>query len=257
MPGMEKHRSRIRRLPCSDTLSASLAFYAPGSRQELHQHDYTQISFLLSGEMLERHRGRDWTPPGAGVGVKPAGLPHDNLWGPEGVLIFSAKLAGAASGDFEATEPGWAACPGQHLVAPLVRACLDAPDRCGLEEALVDLLALPMDDGRRLNSPPPFLEQARQAIREQPDSVRIAEAARLAGLHRVRFSTLFRHHYGIPPSLYRLRALTARAVGDIARGRASLSHIAHDCGFSDQSHLTRWVKRATGLSPKRLRALLA
>lgn len=254
---MEKHRSRLRHLPCSDTMSASLAFYAPESRQALHQHDYTQISFLLSGEMLERHRGRDWTPPGAGVGVKPAGLPHENKWGPAGVLIFSAKLADAASGDFQATEPGWAACPAQPLVAPLVRACLDAADRCGLEEALVDLLALPMRQGGSLGSPPPRLEQARQAILEQPDAMRIAEAARLAGLHRVRFSTLFRHHYGIPPSLYRLRALTARAVGDIALSTASLTYVAHDCGFSDQSHLTRSVKRATGLSPKRLRALLA
>lgn len=244
-------------LPCSDRLSASLAFYPPGTRQSQHAHDYTQVSFLLSGEMLERHRGIDWTPPGFGVGVKPAGLVHENAWGPSGVLIFSAKLLGNFARELAATEPGWSGRTFEPSVAALVSACLRASTGERREEVLLDLLALQGEPLRRGLEPPPALEQARQAIMEEPHSVRIAEAAELAGMHRVRFSLLFKEHYGLAPSLYRLRALTARAVQHIAAGTGAMAEVAHDVGFSDQAHMTRSVKRATGLTPGRLRSLFA
>jgi AraC-like DNA-binding protein len=191
------------------------------------------------------------------VGVKPAGLSHTNLWGSCGLLVFTAKLSEESAGYFRATEPGWTASKFDPAVTALVRACLAASSAKRREEAVVDLLALRTPSLISAGTPPVSLDYARQAIMEEPQTITIVEAAEIAGLHRVRFSMLFREYYGIAPSLYRLRALTARAIRDIAEGEEGLSGIAHRVGFSDQAHMTRSVQRTAGLSPGRLRSLIS
>lgn len=42
----------------------------------------------------------------------------------------------------------------------------------------------------------------------------------------------------------------------VAEKGASLAEIAHDAGFSDQSHMGRTVRRATGYSPAKLNHLI-
>lgn len=247
-------RHREVTLPCTGGLSASLAYYKPGTHMGEHSHDHAQVSFLLSGDMLERHRGHDWSPPGFGSGVKPAGLRHENFSGPSGILVFTAGLPESWEAALGAAEPGWTAGRFDPAVIALVRTWLSAQTPQRREEAVVDLLALRPPRIERQSTPPARLDHARQALSEEP-GITIADAAKLAGLHRVRFSLLFREHYGLAPSLYRHRALTARAVREIAGGREDLGGIAHRLGFSDQAHMTRAVQRVTGLSPGRLRLL--
>jgi AraC-like DNA-binding protein len=253
---MDRQRNQEIDLPCSSGLLSSLAYYAPGTQMGRHTHDHTQVSFLLSGETLERHGCHEWTPPGFGVGIKPASLVHENLSGPSGVLVFTAGLPENTEKAFDATEPGWCSGRFDPAVTALVRAWLDAPTPERREDVVVDLLALKKPPPGRRGTPPARLEHARQALVEAPHAITIVQAAELAGLHRVRFSMLFREYYGLAPSLYRLRALTARAIREIAGGAEDLSDIAYRIGFSDQAHMTRSVQRATGLSPGRLRSRL-
>ncbi|HYF53246.1 MAG TPA: AraC family transcriptional regulator [Salinarimonas sp.] len=209
--------------------------------------------------MLERHQRREWTPPGASIGLKPAGLQHENRWGRDGVLIFSLKLRDAGWEElFPTDEPGWSATGDTYLGPALFGRLAQAPDAARRQETIFDLLALPLiRKERSRTSVPAWLSRAREAIRDEPEIVRIDAAAREAGVHRVRFTALFKAAFGLPPSLYRHRVMTARAIARIAGGTGPLTRVAHETGFADQSHLTRSVSRSTGLSPSRLRALLA
>lgn len=247
--------NRVRALPCSPGLSAALSFYPDGA-QHRHAHDFGQVSFLLSGQMLERHGAREWTSSGPTMGVKQAGMAHENRWGTEGVLIFSVNLTGEELAMLPATEPGWFGLEPSAPTGALVRACIEAPDAPRREEAIADMLALPLLPSAPRGSPPGWLRRAHEAIRDDAGTIRIDSAAAKAGVHRVRFSALFRHYYGMPPSLYRQRVMTAQAIARIAGSRMPLTAIAYEAGFSDQAHLTRSVSRAIGMGPKRLRALL-
>jgi AraC family transcriptional regulator len=252
---MNIQHNREIELPCSGGLSTFLAYYGPGTHIGVHAHNHVQVSFLLSGEMLERHRDAEWRPPGFGVSTKPPGLMHEDFAGPSGMLIFTVGLEESSDAAVAASEPGWSVGQFDPAVTALVRAWLQAGTAQAREESAIDLLALKTPPAARRGAPPTGLEHARQAIMEEPDAITMAEAAEVAGLHRVRFSTLFREYYGLAPSLYRLRALTARAIRDIAGGTEELTDIAYRVGFSDQAHMTRSVQRTTGLSPGRLRSL--
>lgn len=74
------------------------------------------------------------------------------------------------------------------------------------------------------------------------------DLARAAGRSRFQVYRLFRERYGLPPSAY-LRQLRLRAARrELAAGRPP-AVVAATTGFADQAHLTRWFRRAYGVSP--------
>lgn len=254
---IHRDQSSVLKLPCTDDIRLSLAHYRPAGVQPRHSHPFTQISFLLSGELFERHRRSQWAPTGCAFGRKPAGTPHENRWGNEGALIFSIELYG---GELEATEaqgePGWSAMKPQPLLPGLVRACILSPGALR-EEAMWDLLACRHRQSPPASGPPLWLTRAREAIRDDPGHVTIDQVARLAGVHRAHFSATFRNYYGIPPSVFRRNVLVGRAINEAVCARGSLTRVAYEVGFSDQSHMSRLVRAVVGIGPLSLRKYLA
>ena len=66
----------------------------------------------------------------------------------------------------------------------------------------------------------------------------LAELAALVGLSRYQLLRRFERIYGMTPFAWQRQLRTERARALITCGR-SLSDVAADCGFSDQSHMTR------------------
>jgi AraC-like DNA-binding protein len=88
-------------------------------------------------------------------------------------------------------------------------------------------------------------------------SAGIGEWAERNGLARETVSRGFVAAYGVQPSALRAELRTREAWLRITRGSDCLSRIAADTGFADQAHMTRWIRRVTGCSPRawRLRQL--
>ena len=63
----------------------------------------------------------------------------------------------------------------------------------------------------------------------------------------------FAKHSELPPAVVwrRIRLLQAKLL--LQNSRFSVSGIAHECGFADGSHLTRWFKRVFGETPSEFR----
>ncbi|HTU70166.1 MAG TPA: helix-turn-helix domain-containing protein [Candidatus Baltobacteraceae bacterium] len=85
----------------------------------------------------------------------------------------------------------------------------------------------------------------------------LREAATLAGVHQTHFSREFRRYIRMTPSGFRSRARVRRASELLLSTSTPLARIAQECGFSDQSHLTRAFGAALGLSPAAYRRTFA
>jgi len=79
-------------------------------------------------------------------------------------------------------------------------------------------------------------------------AVSLDELAGAAGLSKFHLLRAFTKRFGVPPHTYhtQLRIATARSL--LASG-VSISRVALEAGFADQSHLTRHFAREVGVTP--------
>jgi AraC family transcriptional regulator len=84
-------------------------------------------------------------------------------------------------------------------------------------------------------------------------ALKIDELASLVGLSAYHFARRFKVEFGVPPHGFVLDRRVERAKGLMGNTGDRLKSIAVDCGFSDQSHLTRVFKKRVGLTPGEFR----
>ena len=87
---------------------------------------------------------------------------------------------------------------------------------------------------------------------EKGASVSLDELAAAAKMSKFRALRAFKRRHGIPPHTYELCLRVGRARMLIKSGM-SLAHTAVECGFADQSHLTRHFRAIHGYTPARFR----
>jgi AraC-like DNA-binding protein len=103
---------------------------------------------------------------------------------------------------------------------------------------------------------PPWLEAAAERLAEGPAGLSISKLARHAGIHQAHFSRAFSRHFGLSPIMFRRRAMAAHALSTALSEGAGFADAAAAAGFTDQSHMSRAVVEACGLTPGRIRRLL-
>ena len=79
--------------------------------------------------------------------------------------------------------------------------------------------------------------------------VALKEVARECGLSVAHFSNAFRRTLGVAPHKWLIEQRVALSKEKLRDGRSSLSDVAAECGFSDQSHLARHFQRIVGVTP--------
>jgi AraC family transcriptional regulator len=67
------------------------------------------------------------------------------------------------------------------------------------------------------------------------------------------FLRKFRTEFGCPPHAYVMQRRIEHAKRQMARRDIPLKVVAADCGFSDQSHMTRVFRRLLGTTPAEYR----
>lgn len=101
---------------------------------------------------------------------------------------------------------------------------------------------------------PPDPAEAVEAVRRHlrghvADPVRLDDLARLAGRSRCHLLRMFQQATGLPPHAYQTQLRVDAARRLLAAGH-SISHVAAETGFSDQSHFSRVFRDLTGATPR-------
>ena len=224
-----------------------------------HGHVEPHVCIVLDGSFEER--GSTSTVMSAGtVRLSPAGDVHDLAFSKQGARCLLLLLGDELTREvalprgriFTASER--IALDAQRIAAELGGSCLL------VELQVLEILA-------RLANPstlrgggraPGWLVRVRDALHGASDHPpTTAQLAAEAGLHPVYVARAFRRWYGCSLATYarRLRLEGARRL--LFQSDASLARIATIAGFSDQSHLTRAVRRGLGITPAQLRRQVA
>lgn len=102
------------------------------------------------------------------------------------------------------------------------------------------------------------LMRARQIIAQQAcDDLPLEELAAAVNCSPFHLTRLFRRALGTTPHQYHLRLRLALALRQLQAGESDLAALAHDLGFSSQSHFGEAFRRGVGCTPSNARRELA
>lgn len=192
------------------------------------------------------------TNPGEMHDGRPLGAPS-RRW--TTVYVEPQVLAALAGhdGDIAITRPAFADRDLRIAVQRLVHGLATSSEDLACEEALVHAcgLLLARHTTRRAagETSAIALGRVRQRLCEDlADAPSLAELAALAGASRFQLLRRFAAVHGCTPHAWLTQQRAERARTLIRAGR-SLADAAADCGFADQSHMTRIFTRQFGFTP--------
>ena len=247
----------------SDELVVIVSRHHPGERLPVHTHTHGSITAILAGGVRERTRQRTWECEPGSLLVRPPGEPHADEVGRRGVHLVVVEFKGdfavrqesinAVLNTYAALRIAEATTILARMHAELRRA--DTFSQLTLEGLAYELAGVVgrarYDGGRSI---PSWLRSVRDELHASYGCrMTVAALAQRAGVHPDHLSRSFRHAYGCSIGDYVRRIRIEVAVRRLAT-RASLSTIAHEVGFSDQSQFTRAFRAELGTSPGRYRA---
>ncbi|MBE9078303.1 helix-turn-helix domain-containing protein [Romeria aff. gracilis LEGE 07310] len=85
------------------------------------------------------------------------------------------------------------------------------------------------------------------------DNIQLSDLAQQLGLSQFHFSRLFKQSTGVSPYQYVLQQRVEEAKQLLKTTKLTIAEIALTCGFSSHSHLGKWFRQQTGMTPKAFR----
>lgn len=96
---------------------------------------------------------------------------------------------------------------------------------------------------------PRWLRKVIDALHDDPTTLSVATLSAIAGVHPVHLTRTFRAFHGCTPAEYAMRVRLGRAARQLGDSGRSLTQIALDAGFADQSHFTARFRAVYGMPP--------
>lgn len=231
--------------------------HATGKAVPPHRHQSAYFSLLLEGAYAERGLGFDIVYEPYTLVFHDARTLHEDqmftasrffaveLLSPwDGVI---AELGGARANAFElhGEDPVW-------LVLRLYREhhARSAAADSAVEDLVYQLCAHVSPRSEDDAGEPPWLRDVESAVRDRfREPVDLRAAAARAGVHPAHLCRAFRRFRGRTISDAILGLRIQYVCRRLIESDDSLSTIALECGFADQSHMSNAFKRVTGRSP--------
>lgn len=148
------------------------------------------------------------------------------------------------------------------MVATMSIQQTTSPSKRILHDETLPHWRTPGGSARGRNRVRPLGDRSWTAVQRYLDShmggaIRLEEMARTAGVSRFHFARMFRVRVGTSPMEYVIARRIEMAKERLARADASISTVALDLGFFDQSHFCRTFCRRVGVTPGQYRARAA
>lgn len=254
-----------REVACrTSSLDLVLTSYARGQSLPPHEHERAYLVVVLAGSFREEIGRSEHRLRQGALLLNTCGARHHDTFEAERTEVLNVELGPRwleALGLERPTDPrvtdgrrflGRMRTLRRHLLHPEPLSAFVVEGLCA--ELIAHGTAQPGPE-RRASERPALAVVERvlaERLREPPS---LLELATLAGLAPTRLTRAWRARHGcsIGERLRELRVAHARAA--VLRAQASLSAIALESGYADQSHMTREFRRRFGCTPGELRAL--
>jgi AraC-like DNA-binding protein len=238
-----------RRTADAGSFLVEVFYTPPNTHARFHVHDQVTVVVPLSGSFVENTlrksiEGR----PGVAI-VETPESPHENIYGSSGGTNLRLRMSAELQRFVECEAHGRAG----HLRAYEIarRMAQNMSDPLQLECASLEILGF-VNNGPEWNPRdcPAFLREVVANLRAHVDLGRnISAIARDAQVSPIRLVRAFQRLYGISLARFIRVLQMQRALSLLSDPAISISRVALEAGFSDQSHMTRAFGETYGVTP--------
>lgn len=256
----------VRRRAVSDLVLADVR-YPAGGRIPRHSHERAYFCLIRSGCYVEEFGRRARTCRPMTLAFHPPGEPHAETFGPSAVASFNVEIgagwlarmreAGGLLDQPAEFQGGAIATLGLRLFREFSRC--DAESELPIESLTWEILLASSGSmiAAKVDRPPRWLTRVRDLLdASYAEPLTLRAIAAEAGIHPAYLASSFRRFQGCSVGEYLRRCRLECARGKLADENLSIAEVALEAGFSDQSHLTRTLKRFTGVTPAQYRTFL-
>ena len=219
---------------------------------ERHSHEAAHFVLVLDGLYVTAARGAAAHATGPTLIYNPPHVTHRDRFEHDGTKFRGRFMTVSTPMVHEGfTGPFVVQGDGVVRALELCQRCLaGGTDLVHAVDALVvELVGSIEPDGHDERTLPPWLRRSLLRLGDVGEAPTVAELAADAGVHPVHFARTFRQFMDRTPADFMRARRVERAIGLLRHTPRPLIDIAISCGFVDQSHLTRAVRRATGVTP--------
>lgn len=237
-----------------------------GREVPMHTHENATIILVLDGDYKESYRGQ-WLPHAPlTVIAKPAGERHANLIGDRSAHCLVVELSEAHVRAVGQAGSLWdgplieVRTPAATTALKILRE-LRSPDSLSALALECASLQLVIDISRKsvpvYRNEPRWMSTVIDMIHAGlPGEPRLSDLAQSVGIHPVHLARTFKRTMSCTVGAYVRQQRVDRALALLAESSLSLTEVALAAGFYDQSHMGKAIRNQTGMTAKRLRAVV-
>ncbi len=242
-----------------DRFNVERSVYPPDLYMAPHKDKLSRISIILDGELWESTDQGEVKATRNSVVIKPNDVVHENTFGPTPLRLLSISFNDNSllTDRFDAWQ--WINHPAINVLGiRLWTQMQGVKDEKRLmmlfEDFFTTLARLGKAHFTRPAEWPATLKALLETDLDAPQTIQ-ALSEQLS-LHRVSLARGFKKEFALSPVQFRQYTRVATALQQLALTQKSLSAIAYDAGFSDQSHLSRSLKSLVGCTPGGFRRMM-
>ncbi|MGN6494883.1 MAG: helix-turn-helix domain-containing protein [Agriterribacter sp.] len=239
----------------SDGFSIGRVCYGTdGSFDEMHCHENPHFSLVVSGGNIEKRQGTSFERLPGRITFYHAGEAHQNTYQVAGSSHVNVEITSSYLRNNSLNISHTNTNPSSHrdaamLILKMYKESLTA-DAYSADTMKMLLLELLTNDGSETSYKPAWANELQALLNDRwNETPTLDELSKVAGVHPVTISKHFTRYFGCTLGVYMRKQKVVRAIALMKKTNATLTGIAYECGFADQSHFIRTFKQLTGLLP--------
>lgn len=231
----------------------SVVDYKGAVSEAWHCHESFHLSAILKGGNLEsRQRADIPVLPGMILAYHPGEI-HRNRFTQFPSKNLNLEIKDVFFKEYNLTPLNWNINDSSNYFSLLkIYKELETKDSYTQSEVLVLLMSMFLKK-EALNAKATWLNKLKEIIDDRwSEFISLEDLSTELQMHPVTISKYFRKYYQCTLSDYMRMVKVEKALQMLLQSKKSVTQIAFECGFADQSHMTRLLKQYTSFKPKQI-----